>query len=87
LAQWGKAVRNCVGSSSYAEGIKKFKHLIVLAMLEGKPRYTIQLKIDNGMMHVVQIADVANKRLDDQQRSQVEQAFSAALQTREKQLA
>ena len=86
LAQWGKAVRNCVGSSSYAEGIKKFKHLIVLAMLEGKPRYTIQLKIDNGMMHVVQIADVANKRLDDQQRSQVESAFGNALQQRESQL-
>jgi len=86
LSQWGQAVRNCVGSSSYAEGIKKFKHLIVLAMLEGKPRYTIQLKIDNGMMHVVQIADVANKRLDDQQRSQVESAFGNALQERESQL-
>ena len=86
LAQWGKAVRNCVGSSSYAEGIKKFKHLIVLAMLEGKPRYTIQLKIDNGMMHVSQIADVGNKPLDDQQRSQVESAFGNALQQRESQL-
>lgn len=86
LSQWGQAVRNCVGSSNYAEGIKKFKHLIVLSMLDGKPRYTIQLKIDNGIMHVVQIADVANKRLDDQQRSQVESAFGNALQQRESQL-
>jgi hypothetical protein len=86
LSQWGQAVRNCVGSSNYAEGIKKFKHLIILSMLDGKPRYTIQLKIDNGIMHVVQIADVANKRLDDQQRSQVESAFANALQQRESQL-
>ena len=60
--------------------------MIVLCMIDGKPRYTVQLKVDNGMMHVSQIADVANKRLDDQERSAVEQAFSAALQQRESQL-
>jgi len=49
--------------------------MIVLCMIDGKPRYTVQLKVDNGMMHVSQIADVANKRLDDQERSAVEQAF------------
>ena len=86
LAHWGRAAHNCVGSSNYVEGIKKFKFMIVLCMIGGKPRYTVQLKVDNGMMHVSQIADVGNKRLDDQERSAVEQAFSAALQQRESQL-
>ena len=86
LAHWGRAAHNCVGSSNYVEGIKKFKFMIVLCMIGGKPRYTVQLKVDNGMMHVSQIADVGNKRLDDQERSAVEQAFSSALQQRESQL-
>ena len=86
LAHWGRAAHNCVGSNNYVEGIKKFKFMIVLCMIGGKPRYTVQLKVDNGMMHVSQIADVGNKRLDDQERSAVEQAFSAALQQRESQL-
>jgi hypothetical protein len=86
LAHWGRAAHNCVGSSNYVEGIKKYKFMIVLCMIGGKPRYTVQLKVDNGMMHVSQIADVGNKRLDDQERSAVEQAFSAALQQRESQL-
>ena len=34
------------------------KHLIILCMIENKPRYTIQLTVDNGVMSVVQIADV-----------------------------
>ena len=86
LAHWGRAAHNCVGSSNYVEGIKKYKFMIVLCMIGGKPRYTVQLKVDNGMMHVSQIADVGNKRLDDQERSAVEQAFSVALQQRETQL-
>ena len=86
LAHWGRAAHNCVGSSNYVEGIKKYKFMIVLCMIGGKPRYTVQLKVDSGMMHVSQIADVGNKRLDDQERSAVEQAFSVALQQRESQL-
>ena len=39
LASWGQRVRNCVGSSGYADGIKKFKHLIVLCMIDKKPHY------------------------------------------------
>jgi len=86
LAHWGRAAHNCVGSSNYVEGIKKYEFMIVLCMIDGKPRYTVQLKVDNGMMHVSQIADVGDKRLDDQERSAVERAFSAALQQRESQL-
>ena len=86
LAQWGKAVRNCVGSAGYASGIKKHKHLIVLIMLNGDPRYTVQLTVDNGMMTVDQIADVCNKTLTDDQRNAVQQAFSQPLQLQADQL-
>ena len=87
LAAWGRAVRNCVGGGhGYAEGIKKMKHLIILCMIDNKPRYTIQLTVDNGVMTVNQIADIGNKRLTDIERSNVEDAFKQALTTREQQL-
>ena len=87
LAAWGQAVRNCVGSgSTYSEGIKKMKHLIVLCMINNTPRYTIQLTVDNGVMDVRQIADIGNRRLTDIERSNVQEAFQAALQIRESQL-
>ncbi len=87
LAAWGRAVRNCVGGGyGYAEGIKKMKHLIILCMIDNKPRYTVQLTVDNGVMNVDQIADISNSRLDSYQRGQVEDAFKEALQQREKQL-
>lgn len=87
LAQWGQAVRNCVGSASrYAEDIKKRKHFIVLCMIDGKPTFTIQLDVSMGVMNVVQIAGVANQRLDDEQREQYSQAFKQALTLRNEQL-
>jgi hypothetical protein len=87
LAAWGRAVRNCVGGShGYAEGVKKMKHLIILCMIDNAPRYTVQLTVDNGVMNVDQIADIGNKRLNDVERSNVENAFKQALQQRESQL-
>jgi len=87
LAQWGQAVRNCVGSASqYAENIKKRKHFIVLCMIDAKPTFTIQLDVSMGVMNVVQIAGVANQRLTDEQREEYSTAFKQALQSREKQL-
>ena len=87
LAMWGQAVRNCVGSAShYAADIKKRKHFIVLAMINGKPMFTIQLKVDMGVMSVSQIAGIANSRLDDTQRELYTEAFQLALQERESQL-
>jgi hypothetical protein len=87
LAQWGQAVRNCVGSASqYAENIKKRKHFIVLCMIDGKPTFTIQLDVSMGVMNVKQIAGVGNQRLDDDQREQYSQAFKQALQSRESEL-
>jgi hypothetical protein len=87
LAQWGQAVRNCVGSASqYAENIKKRKHFIVLCMIDGKPTFTIQLDVSMGVMNVKQIAGVGNQRLNDEQREQYSQAFKQALQSRESEL-
>lgn len=87
LAQWGQAVRNCVGSASrYAEDIKKRKHFIVLCMIDGKPTFTIQLDVSMGVMNVVQISGVANQRLSDEEREQYSTAFKRALQSRESEL-
>ncbi len=87
LAMWGQAVRNCVGSAShYADDIKKRKHFIVLCMIDGKPSFTIQLVVDQGLMSVKQIAGIANQRLTDEQKDQYTDAFKVALQQRESQL-
>jgi hypothetical protein len=87
LAQWGQAVRNCVGSAGrYADDIKKRKHFIVLCMIDSKPTFTIQLDVSMGVMNVVQIAGVANQRLSDEQREQYSTAFKQALQSRESEL-
>lgn len=86
LAHWGRTVRNCVGSHGYADGIKKYRHMIVLVMIDSTPRYTVQLTVDCGIMHVAQIADVANKNLNTFDRNLVEQQLQQALQIRERQL-
>jgi hypothetical protein len=87
LAQWGQAVRNCVGSASrYAEDIKKRKHFIVLCMIDGKPTFTIQLDVSMGVMNVIQISGVGNQRLDQAQTEQYANAFKQALQSRENEL-
>jgi hypothetical protein len=88
LAQWGQAVRNCVGSAGrYADDIKKRKHFIVLCMIDSNPTFTIQLDVSMGVMNVVQIAGVANQRLSVDQHEQYSTAFKEALQSREKELA
>jgi hypothetical protein len=87
LAQWGQAVRNCVGSSSrYAEDIKKRKHFIVLCMIDGRPTFTIQLDVSMGVMNVIQISGVANQRLGEDQKDKYANAFKQALQSRENEL-
>jgi hypothetical protein len=87
LAQWGQAVRNCVGSANnYAEGVRKKKHFIVLCMVDGKPQFTVQLDVDMGMMNVKQIAGISNARLHDQDREQYTKAFSEALKQRSTEL-
>ena len=86
LADWGRAVRNCVGGTHYSEGIKKKKHFIVLAMVNRLPLITIQLSVDNGVMNVDQISKVSNQRLDSDENMAYQLAFSNALKIRENQL-
>jgi len=88
LAKWGRAVRNCVGNSGhYAEQVKKKRQFIVLA-LEGKdPRFTIQLRVEDGVMTVVQIVGMCNARLSDAEKDSYTKAFGEALKIRERELA
>ena len=80
LADWGRAVRNCVGNSSYASATGRKRYFIVLAMVDHKPRYTIQLKLSDGTLVVDQIADIGNRRLSDEEKDFVEKSIAVALQ-------
>jgi hypothetical protein len=87
LAQWGQAVRNCIGNAShYAEEVKKKKHFIVLCTLDRKPTFTIQLKVNDGVMSVLQMVSIANRRLSDVESADYGEAFQKALFQRENQL-
>ena len=87
LAAWGQAVRNCVGdAASYADGVRKKKHFIVLAMLDNKPTFTIQLEVDKGMMSVKQIVGTCNARLTGDQQDSYTKAFAQALKLQESKL-
>ena len=88
LAAWGQAVRNCVGNAtSYADGVRKKQHFIVLCMINNQPQFTVQLKVSTGMMTVDQIAGVSNASLTSEQREDYTRVFGQALQQREKVLA
>ena len=82
LSQWGQAVRNCVGTGGYAEDVKKRLQFIVLCMLDGKPKFTIQLKLNHGLMSVHQIAGISNARLNDDEKSLYTETFKQALAVR-----
>jgi hypothetical protein len=82
LSQWGQAVRNCVGTGGYAEDVKKRLQFIVLCMLDGKPKFTIQLKLNHGLMSVHQIAGIGNARLNDDEKSLYTETFKQALAVR-----
>jgi len=87
LSAWGQAVRNCVGNAKdYANGVRKKKHFIVLCMVDSKPQFTVQLKVDMGMMSVSQIVGMSNQRLTDEQKDAYTQAFSKALHSRNDEL-
>lgn len=80
LAQWGAAVRNCVGSaSSYREGIKRKTHFIVLAMIDNKPQFTVQARVRNGVLTIDQIAGISNRHLTPDERSSYELTLAAAI--------
>jgi hypothetical protein len=55
-------------------------------MIDSKPTFTIQLDVSMGVMNVIQIAGVANRRLSVDQHEQYSTAFKQALQSRESEL-
>ena len=89
LAEWGRAARNCVGSTSYGKGIKRKEHFIVLIMINKVPRYTVQLRLSDQILRIdvgSGIKDIANKELSRDEREFVELAFNHAFNLRTKQL-
>ena len=89
LAEWGRAARNCVGSTSYGRGIKKKEHFIVLIMINKIPRYTVQLRLSDQILRIdvgSGIKDIANKELSRDEKEFVELAFNHAFNLRTKQL-
>jgi len=82
LSQWGQAVRNCVGTGEYAKDVKKRLQFIVLCMLDGKPKFTIQLKLNHGLMSVQQIVGISNARLTEDEKSLYTETFRQALAVR-----
>ena len=88
LAEWGRAARNCVGSTSYGKGIKKKEHFIVLIMINKVPRYTVQLRLSDQVLRIDpgMIKDIANKELSRDEKEFVELAFNHAFTLRTKQL-
>lgn len=79
LADWGRHVRNCVGNSGYAEGVRKKKHFIVLCMRSKKPTFTVQLKLESDRLHVTQIVGLSNSLLTAHESAEYSQAFAKAL--------
>jgi hypothetical protein len=55
-------------------------------MVDGAPRFTIQLEVNMGLMSVKQIVGMHNSRLTEADRDLYSAAFRQALQSREEQL-
>jgi hypothetical protein len=60
VIQWGKAVRNCVGSSGYDERVLKKQAFLVFAELDGKPWLTSLLTLNMGKIQVGQTVSLRN---------------------------
>jgi hypothetical protein len=87
LAEWGTAVRNCVGNGAYADRIKKFQNFIVLGMVNGKPTFTIQLSHRDGQLLTDQVVSTSNQSLSADQRLLYQQGMQQALQQQSEALA
>jgi hypothetical protein len=79
LADWGRHVRNCVGGSGYADGVRRKRHFIVLCMRSRKPTFTVQLKLESDKLTVTQIVGLSNARLSADESAMYSTAFSKAL--------
>lgn len=87
LASWGRAARNCVGSSTYSNGILKKNHFIILGLKENEPYLTIQARLENEQLKVVQIKKTCNAGLTFAEEKEYHQAFTKALMIRAQEVA
>ena len=87
LSKWGREVRNCVGNSTYITGIKNRTHFIVLGLKNNEPYLTVQAKLENQNVRVIQIAKVCNASLNTQETQEFNRTFAKALEIRTKEIA
>jgi hypothetical protein len=87
LTKWGRAARNCVGSSTYSDGILKKNHFIILALKENVPYLTIQAKVEAETFKVIQIKKQCNSSLNSLEQEEFSKAFKKALEIRTNELA
>lgn len=86
LAQWGKAARNCVGSSTYFNGILKKDHFIILVLEKNSPHLTIQARLEDENLRIVQIKKTCNANLNSAETAFYRQLFAKALEIRSEEL-
>lgn len=67
VIQWGRAVRNCVGSAGYDKRVLEKKAFLVFAELDGKPWLTSLLTVNMSMLHVGQTVSIRNQSLTKDQ--------------------
>jgi hypothetical protein len=87
LSKWGQAVRNCVGNSTYINGIKNKTHFIILGLKNNEPYLTVQARLENQNFKVIQIAKVCNASLTNEETQEFNKTFSKALEIRTKEIA
>lgn len=87
LYAWGSAVRNCVGNGSYADRVKRHQAFIVLAQVDNKPVFTVQLSLRDGKLVVDQLVGVANQRPSLDEQADYQEAMHQALELRAASLA
>jgi hypothetical protein len=87
LSSWGRAARNCVGSSTYSNGILKKNHFIILSLKENQPYLTIQARLENEQLRIVQVKKTCNAGLTPFEEQECHQAFGKALMIRAQEVA
>lgn len=87
LSKWGRAVKNCVGNSTYINGVKKKTHFIVLGLKNNEPYLTVQATLQNQNFKVVQIKKICNANLNNSEMEEFNTTFSKALEIRTKEIA
>lgn len=87
LSKWGKSARNCVGSSTYSDGVLKKNHFIILGLKNNAPHLTIQARVEDENFKIVQIKKQCNSSLNSEEEAEFSNTFKTALEIRTNELA